>query len=115
MTDEIVMIRLFHITWVNSGALSAEVKLSKVGCSGRNLGVNVSTSFGGLNAVLIIQYAGNAMMMAKTTPTVLATQVPMRRGGPPTATGTTGGLGSAAARREGRRRSTVTISPCLPT
>ncbi len=73
------MIRLLTITSMKSSARSADLKLASVGFSGKNRGVNLSTSFGGLNAVLTIQYAGKAMMTAKMSPTPLAIHVPTRR------------------------------------
>src|ERR1700730_11202423 len=73
------MMMLLRSTSRNSGAFTAEVKLTKVGWSGQKCGVKVSTSFGGLNAVLIIQYAGNAITIVNRMPTALAIEVPAMR------------------------------------
>src|SRR5690606_36429090 len=72
------MMRLFTSTSRKSGARSAETKFANVGFSGRKCGVNVRISFGGLNAVLIIQYAGKAITIVKSTPTAFATTEPTR-------------------------------------
>ena len=71
--------------------------------------MKMRTSFGGLNAVLIIQYAGKPITSVKSTPTVLAMTVPIRPLRRPPSS-------SAGARRrlEGRRSSMlVAISPHL--
>src|SRR5438270_14098280 len=71
MTAAKVMIRLFFRSVRKLSAWIAEVKLLKVGWCGQKYGVNVRISLAGLNAVLIIQYTGNAIARAKATPTRL--------------------------------------------
>src|SRR5690606_31936510 len=108
-TADVVMMRLFTSTSRKSGARSAETKFAKVGFSGTKCGVNVRISFGGLNAVLIIQYAGNAITIVKSTPTALATTEPARLWRTPA----TESRANVLRRGAGRRTSMLVISRCL--
>src|SRR2546421_3015242 len=106
------MIRLFFRSVRKFWACTADVKLPNVGWCGQKYGVNERISFGGLKAVLIIQYTGNAMASANTSPTALSRTVAVRLR-PAVAVSR---LRAARRWARGREvaRGVVAISRCLP-